>query len=169
MELMQEQILEQVAKREKPGKITENTFTEDEPLAHHSTHNRGRCCLVCKHWTAPRDLRQERLSLVVLGKGHCRFGEKMCVEGVFLSDLQQQPHSCKHACPKFEKIPELRARNMTLIQRCYARMPPCKPRRRQDCNKTHAECPLADCVCKTQRHAAAEKRKSIVDPQINTD
>ncbi len=127
--LTQEQILEQVVKRDKPGKITENTFTESEPLAYHSTENRGRCCLVCRHWTAPRDLRQERRYIVVLANGHCRLGETTCVEGRSLRVLQHEPHACTHACPKFEKIPELMAKNMTGQQHRYAGMN--NPKRKQ--------------------------------------
>ena len=127
--LIQEQILEQVVKRDKLGKITENTYTECEPLAYHSTLNRGRCCLLCRHWTAPRDLRQERRYIVVLANGRCRLGEATCVEGRSLRDLQQEPHACTHACPKFEKIPELRAKNMTGQQHRYAGMN--NPKRKQ--------------------------------------
>ena len=149
MELTQEQVFIQEVKRDKPGVITENNYVEmpDGPFFHyHSTRNRGRCCLVCKHWTAPRDLRQERRWLVVLAKGHCRLGERTCVEGRSLRVLQQEPHTCRHACPRFEKIPELRARNMTLLQRAYAGMPPCKTRRRKNCDRT--DCPMSGCVCK---------------------
>ena len=147
--LTQELILEQVVKHDKPGRITESTYTERESeyLTYHSTRDRGRCCLVCRHWTAPRDLRKERRWLVVLGNGHCRLGETTCVEGRSLHALQHDQHACRHVCPKFEKIPELRARNMTLLQRSYARMPPCKTSRRLTCQKTHDECPLAGCVC----------------------
>ena len=156
--LTQEQKLEQVVKRAKPGIITESTYTECEPLTYHSTQNRGRCCLVCRHWTAPRDLRQERRRLVVLEKGNCRLGERMCVEGHSIGELQHWPHSCRHACQKFEKIAELRARNMTLLQRSYAKMPPCKTSRRLTCEKTHGECPLAGCVVKNTQ-ITKEKHK----------
>ena len=123
MELTQEQVLEPVVKRDKPGRITEyDPATLGKPLAYHSTRNRGRCCLLCRHWTAPRDLRQERRYLVVLANGHCRLGERSCLEGYSLRDLQQHYHACQHACPKFEKIPELRAKNMTEQQKKYAGM-----------------------------------------------
>ena len=148
MELTQEQVFIQEVKRDKPGVITENNYVEmpDGPFFHyHSTRNRGRCCLVCRHWTAPRDLRQERRFIVVLANGHCRLGETTCVEGRSLHGLQHEPHTCKHTCPKFEKIPELRARNMTLLQMAYARMPPCKPRKRKNCDKT--DCPMFGSVC----------------------
>ena len=154
MELTQEQVIIQEVKRDKPGVITENNYVEmpDGPFFHyHSTQDRSRCCLVCRHWTAPRDLRQERRWLVVLENGHCRFGERMCVEGHSIGELQHWPHSCRHACPKFEKIAELRARNMTLLQGSYARMPPCKISQRLTCPKTHDECPLAGCVCNPQK------------------
>ena len=157
MELTQEQVFIQEVKRDKPGIITEDTFVEepDGPsFRYHSTQNRGRCCLVCRHWTAPRDLRQERRKLVVLANGHCRFGERTCVEGRSLHVLQQEPHTCRHNCPKFEKIPELRARNMTLLQRAYAGMPPCKPRKRKNCDKT--DCPMAGYICKKKQHKASD-------------
>ena len=147
MELTQEQVFIQEAKRDQPGFITENAYQEgqDKSLFYHSTRNRGRCCLVCKHWTAPRDLRQERRWLVVLANGHCRLGERTCVEGRTLRALQQEPHACTHACPKFEKIPELRARNMTMRQRAYAGMPPCKTGRRKNCDKR--DCPMSGSIC----------------------
>ena len=157
--LTQEQVLEQRTKRDKPGIITENNYmeTSENWLFYHQVRsNRGRCFLVCKHWTAPRDLRQEKRWLVILGNGHCRLGERMCVEGHSIGELQHWPHSCRHTCPKFEKIPELRARNMTLLQRSYARMPPCKISRRLTCEKTHDECPLAGFVCKTKKHSTVE-------------
>ena len=133
MELAQEQVLEQIIERDAPGVITENAYQEgqDKFLFYHSTRNRGRCCLLCKHWTAPRDLRQERRYIVVLANGHCRLGERTCVEGRSLRALQQEPHACSHACPKFEKIPELRARNMTGQQRRYAGMNNTKRRKKQ--------------------------------------
>jgi len=148
MELTQEQVFIQEVKRDKPGIITENNYVEmpDGPFFHyHSTQNRGRCCLLCRHWTAPRDLRQERRWLVVLANGHCRLGERTCVEGCSLHVLQHESHACTHACPKFEKIPELRARNMTLEQRAYAGMPPCKTRRRKNCDKR--DCPMSGRIC----------------------
>ncbi len=124
MELTQEQVLEQNVERAASGVITENSFQEeqDKPLFYHSTRNRGRCCLLCRHWTAPRDLRQERCYIVVFANGHCRLGETTCVDGRSLRSLQQKPHACRHSCPKFEKIPELKAKNMTGQQRRYAGM-----------------------------------------------
>ena len=76
-ELTQRQVLEKVAGRDKPGEITENAYPEgtDGHLFYHSTRGRGRCCLLCRHWTAPRDLRQKRRWLVVLSNGHCRLNE----------------------------------------------------------------------------------------------
>ena len=147
MELIQEQVLIQEVKRDRPGIITENGHQEGPEgcLFFHSTQNRGQCCLLCRHWTAPRDLRQERRWLVILATGHCRLGETTCVEGRSLRVLQQEPHTCRHACPKFEKIPELRAKNMTLLQKSYARMPPCKTRRRKSCDKR--DCPMSGWVC----------------------
>ncbi len=131
MELAQEQIFIQEVKRDKPGVITENAYQEgqDGHLFYHSTRNRGRCCLLCRHWTAPRDLRQERRYIVVLANGHCRLGERTCVEGRTLRALQREPHACRHICPKFEKIPELRAKSMTEQQRRYAGMDNAKRRK----------------------------------------
>ena len=121
--LSQEQVLSQRTERDKPGRITEyDPATLGKPLAYHSTRNRGRCSLLCRHWTAPRDLRQERRYLVVLANGQCRLGERSCLEGYSLRDLQGFSHVCQHACPKFEKISELRAKNMTEQQRKYAGM-----------------------------------------------
>ena len=126
-ELTQEQTLEQVVERDKPGRITEyDPASLNKPLTYHSTRNCGRCCLLCRHWTAPRDLRQERRYLVVLANGHCRLGETTCVEGRSLKSLQQEGHVCQNSCPKFEKIPELRAKNMTEQERKYAGMPQIK-------------------------------------------
>ena len=107
--LTQVQVLEQAVERDEPGKITENSYMEgpDECLFYHSTHDRGCCCLLCKHWTASRDLRQKKRFLVVYSNGHCNLGERTCVEGPSLKNLQNDPHACNHACLKFEKISEL--------------------------------------------------------------
>ena len=131
MELTQEQVFIQEVKRDKPGEITEyDPASLGKPAkVYHSTRNRGRCCLLCRHWTAPRDLRQERRYLVVLENGHCRLGERTCVEGRSLKSLQEEQHVCQHSCPKFETIPELRAKNMTARQRQYAGMTPKKNKR----------------------------------------
>ena len=129
MELTQTQMLAQVVKRVQPGIITENAYPEgvDGRLFYQSTRNRGRCCLLCRHWTAPRDLRQMRRWLVVLANGHCRLGERTCVEGRSLRSLQHEPHVCRNACPKFERIPELMAKNMTGQQRYHKQAKPRKP------------------------------------------
>lgn len=149
MEMKQEQVFIQEEKRDKPGLITENSYEKlygkDFVPHYHRTCYRGRCCLLCRHWTAPRDLRQERRYLVVLGNGHCRLGETTCVEGHSLQNLQHDHHSCRNTCPKFEKIPELLAKNMTLLQRAYARMPPCKTRRRKNCDKR--DCLMFGWIC----------------------
>ena len=129
MELTQTQVLVQVVERAKPGIITENAYPEgaDGRLFYHSTRNRGRCCLLCRHWTAPRDLRQARRWLVVLANGHCRLGETSCLEGRSLRSLQHEPHVCRNACPKFERIPELMAKNITGQQRYHKQAKPRKP------------------------------------------
>ena len=107
--LMQVHVLEQAVERDEPGKITENSYMEgpNEFLFYHSTRNRGCCCLLCRHWTAYRDLRQKKRFLVVYSNGHCNLGERTCVEGHSLKNLQNDPHACNHVCPKFEKISEL--------------------------------------------------------------
>ena len=117
MELTQKQVLIQVIEKEKPGEITENAYPEgpDKCLFYHSTRNRGRCCLLCRHWTAPRDLRQKKRYIVVLANGHCCLGERTCLEGRSLHDLQHEPHICQNTCQKFEKIPELKAKRMTKL------------------------------------------------------
>lgn len=63
-----------------------------------------RDCLVCKHFTAARDLRKDKRYVVCLDKGHCRLGETL------------------DKCSKFEKIDALRGRNMTITEKCYARL-----------------------------------------------
>ena len=114
MELTQKQVFAQVAEKDKPGEITENAYPEgaDESLFYHSTRNRGRCCLLCRHWTASRDLRQKKRYIVVLANGHCCLGERTCLEGRSLRNLQLDPHVCQNTCQKFEKIPELKAKEM---------------------------------------------------------
>lgn len=58
-------------------------------------------CLICKHFTAPRDLRQEKRYVVQVDSGRCRLGEKLTT------------------CTKFEKIDELRGKNLTILQKVY--------------------------------------------------
>ena len=58
-------------------------------------------CLICKHFTAPRDLRQEKRYVVQIDVGFCRLGE----------DIK--------TCTKFEKIDELRGKNLTILQKVY--------------------------------------------------
>lgn len=58
-------------------------------------------CLVCKHFTAPRDLRQEKRYVVQVDIGRCRVGEKL------------------KTCTKFEKIDELRGKNLTILEKVY--------------------------------------------------
>lgn len=59
-------------------------------------------CLICKHFTAPRDLRQQRRYVVQIDVGCCR--------------LRRQLETCE----KFEKIEELRGRNMDIIEKIHA-------------------------------------------------
>ena len=63
-----------------------------------------RSCLLCIHYTARRDLRQDKRCIVPLEKGSCR--------------LDHTPESCS----SYERLPELRARNMTPLERVYHRM-----------------------------------------------
>ena len=53
-------------------------------------------------------------------------------EQVFIQEVKRdKPKARSQACPKFEKIPELRARNMTEQQRRYAGMNNTKRRKKQ--------------------------------------
>ena len=61
-------------------------------------------CLICQHWTSRRDLRKDKRYIVELEQGKC------C--------LQKELPSCR----SFQKIPELRAKNMTINEKLYARM-----------------------------------------------
>ena len=63
-----------------------------------------RCCLLCIHYTARRDLRQDKRFIVPLEQGCCRLGRTL------------------ECCASYERIPELRARNMTPLERAYHRM-----------------------------------------------
>ena len=61
-------------------------------------------CLICQHWTSRRDLRKDKRYIVELEHGKCRL-QKEC-----------------RTCTSFHKIPELRAKNMTINEKLYARM-----------------------------------------------
>ena len=61
-------------------------------------------CLICQHWTSRRDLRKDKRYIVELEHGKCR--------------LQKELPSCR----SFLKLPELRAKNMTINEKLYARM-----------------------------------------------
>ena len=61
-------------------------------------------CLICRHWSSRRDLRNDKRYIVELEHGACR--------------LQKEPRSCG----SFHKIPELRGRNMTVREKLYAKM-----------------------------------------------
>ena len=63
-----------------------------------------RCCLLCTHYSARRDLRQDKRYIVQLEKGGCKLGRTL------------------ECCASYERIPELRARNMTPLERAYHRM-----------------------------------------------
>jgi len=75
------------------------------PEVYYPTRGLNRCCcLLCIHYTARRDLRQNKRYIVPLEKGCCRL--ELAAEN----------------CVSYERIPELRARNMTLLERVYHRM-----------------------------------------------
>ena len=63
-----------------------------------------RSCLLCIHYTARRDLRRDKRYIVPLEKGGCKLGRTL------------------ECCASYERIPELRARNMTPLERAYHRM-----------------------------------------------
>ena len=61
-------------------------------------------CLICQHWTSRRDLRKDKRYIVELKQGKCRLQYELC------------------SCKSFQKIPELRSKNMTINEKLYARM-----------------------------------------------
>ena len=63
-----------------------------------------RACIICQHWTSRRDLRKDKRYIVELEHGKCRLQHELC------------------SCKSFQKIPELRAKNMTINEKLYARM-----------------------------------------------
>ena len=90
----------------KPPLITVAAYPQSEiPERYYPTRwlNR-RCCLLCIHYTARRDLRQDKRYIVPLEKGGCKLGRTL------------------ECCASYERIPELRARNMTPLERAYHRM-----------------------------------------------
>jgi hypothetical protein len=60
--------------------------------------------IICQHWTSRRDLRKEKRYSVELEHGKCSLEPKLC------------------SCKSFQKIPELRGKNMTIEEKLYARM-----------------------------------------------
>ena len=86
--------------------ITVAAYPQSEiPERYYPTRNLNcRCCLLCIHYTARRDLRQDKRYIVPLEKGRCRLGRTL------------------ECCASYERIPELRARNMTPQERAYHRM-----------------------------------------------
>ena len=61
-------------------------------------------CLICQHWTSRRELRKDKRYIVELEQGKCRLQHELC------------------SCKSFQKIPELRGKNMTINEKLYARM-----------------------------------------------
>ena len=61
-------------------------------------------CLICQHWTSHRDLRNDKRYIVELEHGRCCLQHELC------------------SCKSFQKIPELRGKNMTINEKLYARM-----------------------------------------------
>ena len=75
------------------------------PEVYYPTRNLNRrSCLLCIHYTARRDLRQDKRYIVPLEKGRCSLGLTL------------------ECCASYERIPELRARNMTPLERAYHHM-----------------------------------------------
>lgn len=68
------------------------------------------CCLLCIHCSARRDLRRDKRSIVLLEHWKC------------LLDRRER------GCRSYRRIPELRARNMTPLERAYRRY--CSKQRR---------------------------------------
>ncbi len=72
------------------------------PEYYHPVRNAGRFCLICSYYTAACDLRQDKRYIVPLEHGQCR--------------LKKNIESCR----SFTRIPELRGRNMTVLEKMYA-------------------------------------------------
>ena len=64
----------------------------------------ARSCLLCVHCSARRDLRQNKRFIVPLEHWDCHLGH------------------AETTCRSYERLPELRARNMTPLERVYHRM-----------------------------------------------
>lgn len=87
-----------------PGKITVAEYPPQSngfEVYYEPILNRKKDCLICKHFTAPRDLRQQKRYVVQIGKGICRLGEKI------------------KTCTKFERIDELRGKNLSVLEKAY--------------------------------------------------
>ena len=63
-----------------------------------------KACIICQHWTSRRDLRKDKRYIVELEHGNCRSHHELC------------------SCKSFQKIPELRGKNMTINEKLYARL-----------------------------------------------
>ena len=63
-----------------------------------------KACIICQHWASRRDLRKDKRYIVELEPGKCRLQHELC------------------SCKSFQKIPELRGKNMTINEKLYARM-----------------------------------------------
>ncbi len=62
-----------------------------------------RQCLACAHFTGSRELIQSKRHIRQLGEGKCALG------------------NTQNNCQKFEVMPELKAKNMTILEKVYAR------------------------------------------------
>lgn len=62
-----------------------------------------RGCLVCAHYTGARELIQCKRWIKELQEGTCKFNEN------------------RHACRRFELMEELKNKNMTILEKVYAR------------------------------------------------
>ena len=95
------------ARRNKFGNlVTVGTYPPSE-IPEHYYPTRGltaRSCLLRVHCSARRDLRQNKRFIVPLEHWNCRLGH------------------AETTCRSYERLPELRARNMTPLERVYHRM-----------------------------------------------
>ena len=95
------------ARRNKFGNLVTIGAYPPSEIPEHYYPTRGlaaRSCLLCVHCSARRDLRQNKRFIVPLEHWNCRLGH------------------AETTCRGYERLPELRARNMTPLERVYHRM-----------------------------------------------
>ncbi len=73
----------------------------------------GRNCAVCRHLAARRDLRKDKRYVVLLDPWRCQLFEQKRISPIKFPPLD--------GCEKFALIDELRAKNMTPLEKLYAR------------------------------------------------